>query len=57
MLTKTIIMDMKLNIAIIAFVSFLYGFSTAQSWVLEISKFGGAPNADITQVLSYHSLY
>ncbi|XP_057442706.1 polygalacturonase-like [Lotus japonicus] len=45
-------MDMKLNIAIIAFVSFLYGFSTAQSWVLEISKFGGAPNADITQAFT-----
>ncbi|KAJ1415514.1 Pectin lyase fold/virulence factor [Sesbania bispinosa] len=42
-------MDMKLSITTVVLFIFLYG--TAQSIVLDIKKFGGSPNTDITQAL------
>jgi len=42
---------MKFNIAIIVSFLFLADFRAAQSGVISISKFGGKPNSDITQVL------
>ncbi|CAI8589564.1 unnamed protein product [Vicia faba] len=43
----------KLSIAIIiSFLYFLANFSAAHSAVLDISKFGGSPNADITQAFT-----
>ncbi|CAI8589557.1 unnamed protein product [Vicia faba] len=43
----------KLSIAIIiSFLYFLANFVAAQPGVLDISKFGGAPNADITQAFT-----
>jgi hypothetical protein len=43
---------MNFNIAIIVSFLFLADYGAAQ--VLDISKFGGAPNSDITQVLIIH---
>ncbi|KAJ1428126.1 Pectin lyase fold/virulence factor [Sesbania bispinosa] len=43
---------MKFNITIIVLFLFLADFGTGQPGVLEISKFGGAPNADITQAFT-----
>jgi len=42
---------MKFSTAIIVSFLFLADFCAVQSTVLDISKFGGAPNSDITQVL------
>jgi len=41
---------MKFNTAIIISFLFLADFCAAQPGVLDISKFGGKPNSDITQV-------
>jgi hypothetical protein len=43
---------MNFNIAIIVSFLFLADYGAAQ--VLDISKFGGSPNSDITQVLIIH---
>lgn len=45
---------MKLSIAAIVLSLLLATFGTAQSAVLDIKTFGGAPNADITQVRNIH---
>jgi hypothetical protein len=42
--------NMMISIAIIVSFFFLADFGAAQPGVLDISKFGGAPNADISQV-------
>jgi galacturan 1,4-alpha-galacturonidase len=42
--------NMKISIAIIVLFLFLADFGKAQPGVLDISKFGGAPNSDISQV-------
>ena len=43
--------DMKFVITAIVLFLLLADFGSAQPGVFDISKFGGAPNADITQVL------
>ncbi|XP_057439668.1 polygalacturonase-like [Lotus japonicus] len=45
-------MGLKLSIIILIFVSFLSDFSSAQSGVIDISKFGVKPNSDITQAFA-----
>lgn len=53
MLKSATIIDMdtvKLSIAAIVLSLLLATFGIAQSAVLDIKTFGGAPNADITQV-------
>ncbi|XP_020234372.1 polygalacturonase isoform X2 [Cajanus cajan] len=45
-------MDMKLNMATFVLFLLLAIFGSTQSVVIDIKKFGGAPNADITQALT-----
>ena len=43
-------MDKELSITIVVLFLLLATSATAQSAVIDIKKFGGVPNADITQV-------